>query len=1517
MSWIKKRFSSRGTSSPTEPSRGQGPSSPDDVRARWQHYVCQTLVLIKIEKENARREREERAAKRRQLASIGGSKTPLARSVSTASTNGSDDGLLGDDPFEDGMLSSLRIRTDALSGSHGRQRKLVLAAPQAPGQWPGKLVAAEDRGLSRRSSNLSDGGAPSGDLTGDMGFLPSLPDGPDAIIPDSPLLMKGTPRALSVQLLEAKATEAAALDNWAFDAAACHMDGELDNLVLMTAARLDASVGATLASTGGDGAHPLDWTADLGVPSIASGIPRDPGAAMSPREGLREMRASTTDGKRSSFSASEPAGSSPERDVGSIRDSSNSAPGNLGKGVGGESPALAPEPSLSTPDPKHHVPKRLKKLLSGIVVDVLDKMQAHVSEGRVPEEIRQALWQELARQYEGKVSIEASAEPLLDYSTLVAAPETDTHKEIERDVHRTFPDHPLFIQQWGPGQTAMFRVLKAYAQLDPEVGYCQGMAFVAATLLLVVGTGEEELAFCLLVYLMYNAGLRNTFLPNMEQLQLRLHQVVMLQKDRLPELHNHLEDLMVSSVMYAAPWFLTLFASALPLAIVYRIFDTVFVERNAVIIFKVGIALLADCEDELLECEATEDVMDFFRSALPAKMQAASVSELDDIFDKALATEVKFEALMKLEAEYEIIMEEAAVAVAEASAAAAAGHLARQAWDEQRSELERRLAEAMQRQAEAEAAVARASSKNNNGAGADTSGILEPSGWAVPCGCVLCDRHAAALQLRYLGGDGQGLGFAGEGGAEEGISRNPSEGEVAAEGGVSGRFKGVISGVLGRASSDREFWHRLSVGMSPMGEYHVGGARPSPLVNRSASFAAPASKHMGVMISRSLYPQQVFRAAAKWRINTNLRRSITHIVSGSPLGSDPQPVSPSHAPPPSVLSAIQSSPAGGSAAGGESAVPGKGPAGSSTRSGEDAAISLALSLLRLRGEQGNAAAAAAASTSSTAGSVSNATALASAKDVRGSAEGVFGDIGGAGLSREDKGGGGGDVAPENAPLPAGQEEAILRTASTVAPAVLRWLGHPEFSRSSTMDSSRPLFGGDEDGVGGPGGLHDHDDVLLGEDDSGEGASLGWGPLDTRGAEGAGDRVTSSAAGNATPGMPPRGPVGSSVDARRGYRQEGGSEGSPQMKPVPGRQDSGALIDLAELPAASKNSVIGRDNVGPGPRPPSLRSSVTLSTPAGSPQVDLLSAAAPPLSPGVFTLESFLQGPSLEAGRSSARSSEDLASRTIRGGVIQGVGQLGGHAGGVLVRDGSGVDNGTSSSVPASASIGHASESHRLADVVAAAANAALASLGGDAFPGTQEEEEDIAELAGRAGNVTQGAGSSVRRQTNAAWGLAGPGRGGVDVASQSCRNIPTNSIPGGASRWSVGSESGGSDDGSGGGLGLSDRTASGTFMKIKRWTTTPEGAVSFASVGAEPSGNSIFVSHPPVHPRHGPKGPGDSSAGLTSVPETGVLAAVTAENAALHEKVAQLTAEQAKMKALLAATQAQLASVLMGAPSAS
>lgn len=60
--------------------------------------------------------------------------------------------------------------------------------------------------------------------------------------------------------------------------------------------------------------------------------------------------------------------------------------------------------------------------------------------------------------------------------------------------------------------------MKAYSLLDQEVGYCQGLSFVAGILLLHM---SEEEAFRMLKFLMFDMGLRKQYRPDMIILQVR------------------------------------------------------------------------------------------------------------------------------------------------------------------------------------------------------------------------------------------------------------------------------------------------------------------------------------------------------------------------------------------------------------------------------------------------------------------------------------------------------------------------------------------------------------------------------------------------------------------------------------------------------------------------------------------------------------------------------------------------------------------------------------------------------------------------------------------------------------------------------------------------------------------------------------------------------------------------------------------------------------------------------------
>lgn len=61
---------------------------------------------------------------------------------------------------------------------------------------------------------------------------------------------------------------------------------------------------------------------------------------------------------------------------------------------------------------------------------------------------------------------------------------------------RTFPTHAHFIPRLGSGQLGLFNVLKAYSILDDEVGYCQGISFVAGIMLMHVSIYATRNILC-------------------------------------------------------------------------------------------------------------------------------------------------------------------------------------------------------------------------------------------------------------------------------------------------------------------------------------------------------------------------------------------------------------------------------------------------------------------------------------------------------------------------------------------------------------------------------------------------------------------------------------------------------------------------------------------------------------------------------------------------------------------------------------------------------------------------------------------------------------------------------------------------------------------------------------------------------------------------------------------------------------------------------------------------------------
>uniref|UniRef100_A0A9J8BLU1 TBC1 domain family member 4 n=1 Tax=Cyprinus carpio carpio TaxID=630221 RepID=A0A9J8BLU1_CYPCA len=277
-----------------------------------------------------------------------------------------------------------------------------------------------------------------------------------------------------------------------------------------------------------------------------------------------------------------------------------------------------------------------------------EEIHSAVCQG-VPKSRRGEVWLLLSQQYRLRHRLpQRQQPPETSYQDLLKQLTTQQHA-ILVDLGRTFPTHQYFSTQLGAGQLSLYNLLKAYSLLDTEVGYCQGISFVAGLLLLHM---SEEQAFDTLKFLMYDLGIRRQYRPDMISLQIQMYQLSRLLHDYHRNLYTHLEEHEICPSLYAAPWFLTLFASQFQLGFVARIFDLLFVQGTEVI-FKVALCLLSSHEGEILECDGFESIVDYLKSTIPTLTH----SQMEEIITKATEMDIS-KQLHAYEVEYHVLQDE-------------------------------------------------------------------------------------------------------------------------------------------------------------------------------------------------------------------------------------------------------------------------------------------------------------------------------------------------------------------------------------------------------------------------------------------------------------------------------------------------------------------------------------------------------------------------------------------------------------------------------------------------------------------------------------------------------------------------------------------------------------------------------------------------------------------------------------------------------------------------------------------
>ncbi|XP_043197718.1 TBC1 domain family member 12-like isoform X1 [Amphibalanus amphitrite] len=169
---------------------------------------------------------------------------------------------------------------------------------------------------------------------------------------------------------------------------------------------------------------------------------------------------------------------------------------------------------------------------------------------------------------------------------------------IRLDVARTFPQLGLF-QKGGPYHDLLHELLGTYACYRPDVGYIQGMSFIAAVLLL--NTDPED-AFVCFANLLNRPFLFSFFQLDQSMMSAYYATYTALLRENLPALWQHMEAEGVTPDLYLVDWLYTLFSKSLPLDVACRIWD-VFLRDGEAFLARAALGILHLYDEQLRSME--------------------------------------------------------------------------------------------------------------------------------------------------------------------------------------------------------------------------------------------------------------------------------------------------------------------------------------------------------------------------------------------------------------------------------------------------------------------------------------------------------------------------------------------------------------------------------------------------------------------------------------------------------------------------------------------------------------------------------------------------------------------------------------------------------------------------------------------------------------------------------------------------------------------------------------------------
>ena len=169
---------------------------------------------------------------------------------------------------------------------------------------------------------------------------------------------------------------------------------------------------------------------------------------------------------------------------------------------------------------------------------------------------------------------------------------------IELDIERTFPYLGLFKGN-SPMAEDLREILRVFVISRPDIGYIQGLSFIAGILLLNM---DKFKAFISLMNLILNPIMLPFYKMDNELIQQRLQLFKQVFYFNLPELCGYFDELGMLPENYFLTWNMTLFTHDVNLELANRIWD-VFMIEGVKAIYSAAIVFLSHFEEKLMNMD--------------------------------------------------------------------------------------------------------------------------------------------------------------------------------------------------------------------------------------------------------------------------------------------------------------------------------------------------------------------------------------------------------------------------------------------------------------------------------------------------------------------------------------------------------------------------------------------------------------------------------------------------------------------------------------------------------------------------------------------------------------------------------------------------------------------------------------------------------------------------------------------------------------------------------------------------